>query len=166
MERDRVYFAHTINCYGTDLEKKLLELIRNFFGEKTDVENPNQPHHQEGYKTWKEMYKDHPVKSGMDYFYEMVLPKCNKCICQTFLDGKWGAGVAHEAAFFIARNQPVWVIEPLTLEIRRISRKEKKMILENNPNLVLSIEQTRTRIWGQGGIPYTKKVPYEQAHLV
>ncbi len=64
----RIYFAHTVNSYNTDLEKELLGLIKDFFG--TEIENPNQPHHQVGYNTWKKEYQGHPTKSGMSYFYE------------------------------------------------------------------------------------------------
>jgi len=165
MKRERIYFAHTVNSYNTDLEQELLKLCRDFF-KGIDVENPNQPHHQKGYRTWKERYKNHPYKSGMTYFYEKVLPKCNKCVCQIFLDGKWGAGVAHEAAFYIKKNQPVWVIEPKTREIRLITEEEKSLIANNDSALVLSIEETRARIWGDRKPYVDKPVPYEQAHLV
>lgn len=160
---ERIYFAHPVNVYNTDLEKKMVELIQDFF--KAAVENPNQPHHQKGYRTWKEKYQGHPTKSGMTYFYEMVLPSCDGCCCQIFLDGKWGAGVANEALFFIKKDQPVWVVDPKTEKIRLITVEEKELILTNNPSLVLSIEETRFRTWG-GGEPYKKSFPYEQAHLI
>lgn len=163
MTENRIYFAHTVNSYNTDLEGELLSVIQDFL--KTEIENPNQPHHQEGYKTWKKKYENHPTKSGMTYFYEMVLPKCNMCVCQIFLDGKWGAGVANEAAFFIKKNQPVLVIEPKTHEIRELTQEEKDLIINNDPVLVLSIENTRLRTWG-GDTPYVDKVPYGRAHLV
>jgi len=164
-KKDRVYFAHPVNVYDTDLEKELLKLIQDFFGPGVEIENPNQPHHQVGYKTWKEKYKDHPTKSGMTYFYEIVLPGCNMCVCQVFLDGKWGAGVANEAAFYIKKGQPVWMIEPKTHKIRLLTVQERDLIVKNDPILVLSIEETRCRTWGRGE-PYKNKVPYEQSHLV
>ena len=160
---ERIYFAHTVNSYSTDLEKELVKLINDFFG--TEIENPNQPHHQVGYKTWKEKYRGHPTKSGMTYFYEIVLPDCDACVCQIFLDGKWGAGVANEALFFIKKEQSVWVINPKTHEIRPITAGEKDLIVKNDPSLMLSIEETRFRVWG-GSEPYKKAVPYEQAHLL
>jgi len=160
---DRIYFAHTVNSYNTDLERRLLMLIQNFFG--VEIENPNQPHHQLGYRAYKIKYEDHPTKSGMDYFYEEVLPRCNMCICQIFLDRKWGAGVAHEAAFFLALDQPVWIIDPDTHKIRLITEEEKELILDKDPSLVLSIEETRFRIWG-GKEPYSEAVPYGRAHLL
>ena len=140
-----------------------MELIRDSF--ETEVENPNQPHHQVGYREFKEKYQGHPTKSGMTYFYELVLPECYGCVCQIYLDGKWGAGVAHEAAFYIKKGEPVWVIEPGTTNIRPLKPEEEILIAQNDPSLVLTIEETRFRIWGHGE-PYKKALPYEEAHLV
>ncbi len=160
----KIYFAHTVNSYDTDLEKEQLSLTKKFFGVR--IENPNQPHHQKGYATYKERYKDHPTKSGMTYFYEEVLPGCDMCVCQIFLDGKWGAGVAHEAIFFLERGQPVWVIQPSDNKIRRLTTEEENMLISKNDSILLSIEETRFRIWG-GKEPYQEKaIPYEKAHLL
>ncbi len=159
--KERIYFAHTVNIFGSILEAELLLQVRDFFS-SMEIENPNQPHHQEGYRTWKEKFKDDPQKSGMTYYYECVLPDCSACVCQIYLDGKWGAGVANEALFFIKKNQLVWVIEPSTGKIRLLTPEEKNLIVKNDPFLVLSIEETRARIKESDGKP----IPYEQAHLI
>lgn len=162
--KELIYFAHTINIFGSILEAEMLLQIGKFFN-SMEIENPNQPHHQEGYRTWKERFKDDPQKSGMTYYYECVLPDCSACVCQIYFDGKWGAGVAHEAAFFIKKNQPVWLIEPGVRDIRLLTPEEKTLIANNDTSLVLSIEETRARI-KEGGLPDGKPIPYERAHLI
>jgi hypothetical protein len=159
----RIYFAHPVSVYNTPLEKELIELIQYLFA--VEVENPNQLHHQKGYATFKEKYKNHPTKSGMTYFYEVVLPSCDSCVCQVYLDGKWGAGVAHEALFFLKKNLPIWIIDPNSKKIRSLSAEEKESITNNNPAIILSIEDTRLRT-REGGKPDGKIIPYEQAHLI
>lgn len=123
----RLYFGHPVNSYNTELEGQLLRRIADFLHD-WEIENPNQPHHQEGYKHWKEK-----TGKGMDYFVKEVLPSCQGGIFLTFRDGAWGAGVYMEAEFYAKQGQPVWsithngcivkvdlsTIQPLTIEETR-----------------------------------------------
>lgn len=161
-----IYFAHPVNVYNTELERGILAMLMHAFP-GVEIENPNQPHHQEGYRAWKKRYEGHLTKSGMNYFYEIVLPGCDSVAALPFLDDKWGAGVAGETIFFIERNQPAWVVDsnPPWLGIRKLTKKEEHLLITKDPSLVLGIEETRFRTWGRGE-PYITMVPFEQAHHV
>jgi hypothetical protein len=87
------YFAHPISDYGTGFEEKLVEALQRF---GLTIENPNQPHHQEGY-----------AKDGMDYFLDRVLPACDGCVFLPFPGGLIGSGVAMEVEHFLLRGQRV-----------------------------------------------------------
>ena len=102
----RLYFGHPINTYGTAFEDELLSRIRASFPD-WEIENPNQPRHQEGYVEWKRTHG-----SGMRYYYERVLPDCHGGIFLPFRDGAWGAGVHGEAKFLSQADKPVWLISP------------------------------------------------------
>jgi hypothetical protein len=151
----RVYYAHPKNLYGTRFEKKTLKQIAYQFP-KTKIENPNQAHHQLKYDA-----------RGMDYFFDDVLPKCDACCCQIYLDGKWGSGVAAEAIFFLKKKQPVYLIDPQTIMIRPLTETEKALLLKKDPFLVLTIEQTKLRIRKKKRGKFCGRIiPYKKAHLV
>jgi hypothetical protein len=132
IKENSIYFAHPINFYNTDKERILMELIDLFFW-KYNLENPNQKHHQENYKFWKEK-----TGSGMKYYFDVVLPKMRAGIGVPFEDGMYGIGVFGELEFIFKKGNPIWEI---TLE-GRISE------IKNPSNLkVLSLEETRKRIY-------------------
>ena len=160
MEKLSLYFAHPVNVFNTKLEKEMIDLIQVSFGDAFKIENPNQKHHQENYKKWKEAWGN-----GMRYYFEIVLPQCYGCISMSFLDGKWGMGVAGEAEFYLKKNSPNWLIDVTKKNkvIRSLTPGEKKMVSEFNPKLVLSIEKTREYTWE---VLYKVFKPYEKAHLV
>lgn len=130
-----VYFGHPINTYNTELESKLLKKIEEYFSPDWEIENPNQKHHQEGYK-----------KHGMGYYLEKVLSKCKAGIFLPFRDGKWGAGVFKEAERLSELNCPIFMINPAGF-IQKIDIKNAK---------VLTIEETRVRIRDSKG----QRLPY------
>lgn len=177
MSRPKLYFAHPVNTYDTDLEKDMLSRLKRFFPEFY-IENPNQLHHQEEYMEWK---NNKPGKSGMDYFYEKVLAKCDAgTVGCPFLDGKLGAGVAGEMIYHLKKNKKIWIFKtPQLFKVRPINKGEKilllgwKAFLEHEDskelregignNLILSINDTRKRTW----IELYKTIrPFEKAHLV
>ena len=136
----KLYFGHPVNTYGTELEEKLLGAIAvAFVG--WEIENPNQPKHEEGYQRFKK-----ENGNGMLYFTEKVLPLCKSGIFLPFRDGKWGAGVYKEAKYFADWNFPVWMINPLGII-------EYTYLQEIHP---LSVEETRERVRAADGaiIPY------------
>ena len=137
----KIYFGHPINTYDTDLEKKLLLQIHIAFPGLV-LENPNQDHHQKGYRLWKELYGH-----GMSYYYQEVLPKCVAGIFLPFRDGKWGAGVLGEAEILASLGRPIFEITNDGV-IREINN------LQDIPSL--TIDETRQRIRTKEGeiIPY------------
>lgn len=104
--KEKIYFGHPINTYNTELEKFLLDEIRRFFPQ-SDIENPNQPIHQEGYMAYKKTQGN-----GMEYYFKEVLPSCSGGIFLPFRDGLFGAGVWGEAEFLSASSRPLWKINP------------------------------------------------------
>ncbi len=158
---EKIYFAHPVNLYGESLEEAFLRFIAYCLteGNLAAIENPNQPHHQEGYRN-----------RGMDYFFDEVLPKCKGgCVALPFLDGRMGLGVAGEAKWFLERSMPVWIVEPfhplnvLLFKVRPLSGDEGVRLLQDDPQLVVPHEETRLRTWT---VYNRKKRPYELAHLV
>ena len=126
-----LYFGHPINFYNTPKEVELIRVISAQFPQYA-IENPNQPHHQQGYQKWKA-----EKGNGMRYYFEEVLPGMAAGVFLTFADGMFGKGVFGEAEFISARGNPIWEIN-LEGQIRAMMLDTQRM---------LTIEQTRERIY-------------------
>lgn len=173
-----LYFAHPINIYNTPLEESAVQLIKRELP-GVIVENPNQPQHARGYEEWKKRSEDQRTQRGMGYFFEVVLPACNGCSAMPFLDGKIGAGVAGEVAFYVERGEVVYCVELEKKSVRLFADRERRLIAgwakmrltapsseawqETGNEIVLSISETRLRTWR---VYNREKRPYEEAHLV
>ncbi len=173
-----LYFAHPVNTYNTPLEERAIRLLERFFP-TARIENPNQPHHAAAYQEYKKKQEDQRTGRGMRYFFDVVLPACNGCGAMPFLDGKIGAGVAGEAAHFIEKGQPVYMVEAEKESVRLFTKEEARQILDwsnmrtvskssdewlrTGNEVVSSIEETRLRTWR---IYNRERRPYEEAHLV
>ncbi|MCK9351277.1 MAG: hypothetical protein WCT49_04445 [Candidatus Paceibacterota bacterium] len=131
----KLYFAHPINTYGTELEKELLVKITDAFPD-WEIENPNQEKYRLGYEAW---VKEHG--RGMEYFYRQVLPGCAGCIVLPFRDGMWGAGVFGEARRFNECACPLWIIT--------FDGNIKTAGID--PSLALSVKETVERIRDEEG---------------
>jgi hypothetical protein len=129
--KPRIYFGHTVDIYNTPKEQELVERIQRELPQY-EIENPNQPHHGEGYKRYTAQ-----TGRGMNYFFQEVLPSMEAGVFQPFADGKFGAGVFGEAKFLAERGKPLWEI---TLE-------GKVSSLELDPARALSVEETRARVY-------------------
>ena len=127
----KIYFGHPVSVYNTPEEKKLISIIEEIFPH-FEVENPNQPHHAQGYQDWKKQ-----KGNGMLYYYEKVLPFMSAGVFLPFEDGMWGAGVFNEAEFLQEQQKSVYEID-YSGEISRI-------IVD--PSKKLSIEETRARVY-------------------
>ncbi|MFC1757054.1 hypothetical protein ACFLZC_02790 [Patescibacteria group bacterium] len=178
--KNKIYFAHPVNTYGTPLEEMMIIIIQETFPGFV-IENPNQEKHRIGYAKWKEKYENHVVKSGMNYFYDEVLADCEAgTVAMPFADMRFGAGVASETIYTIKKDRNVYLIETPNLDNIRdfteveigtmlqwekvrdsATSKEERDAVENK--LVLSIAHTRLRTWTEYMV--TKR-PYEDAHLV
>lgn len=168
----RIYFAHPVNVYDTELEWQMLKVIQEAFPDVA-IENPNQSHHQIGYAEWKKRLEgDKTKQGGMSYYYDVVLPECDSCVGMPFLDGKFGAGVAGEMKFFLNKNQSVFYIFPeipFVLEDTRIAalaQTERTKLFSDHMQMVLGVEETRARTWIRPGEYNKTKRPYEDAHRV
>ncbi len=142
----KVYFGHPVNTYNTELEEHLLTVLPRLFPGSV-IENPNQPHHQDGYQRYKR-----ERRSGMPYFYEEVLPLCDEGVFLPFGDGAWGAGVYGEAQFLFDRGKKVWVI----LNRAFWEHGATMLLVQTLDNVtVLTPEETRLRVYGPEGMrPY------------
>ena len=62
------YFDRFVGSFRGVKERELVEIIQREFPEY-HLENPNQSHHQENYRLWKE-----ELGNGMKYYFDIVLP--------------------------------------------------------------------------------------------
>ncbi len=130
MTLPKIYFGHTIDIYNTPKEQELVERIQRELPQ-FEVENPNQPIHEQGYQTYK------IAGNGMKYYFEKVLPSMDAGIFQPFADGKFGAGVFGEAAFLHGQGKPIY----------EISLEGKIASMELDASRALTVEQTRERVY-------------------
>lgn len=136
----KLYFAHPINTYGTDLERDLLVAITFKFPDH-EIVNPSDQIHKD---MVAKMRADDPRANVMPYFIELV-ESCNDAVVLPFGDGRWGAGVWAEADQIHWKGGSVWVINPTNHFVTYVSKVR------------LSVEETRARIRNPDG---TTK-PYE-----
>jgi hypothetical protein len=130
-EKARIYFGHPVNFYNIPKELELIKIIEKEFP-LFIVENPNQPHHQEGYQRYKR-----ETGKGMDYYFREVLPKMAVGIFLPFEDGKFGAGVFGEAEFLYNREKLIYEIN--------LDGKTNPLSLDFSKKL--SIDETRKRVY-------------------
>ncbi len=130
-ERPLMYFGHPINFYNTPKEADLVRIIEARFPEYA-LENPNQRHHQQGYVDWKAQ-----KGNGMQYYFQIVLPKMDAGIFLCFEDRMFGFGVFGEAEFIAQRGNPIWEID--------VEGNITTMRLDTNR--LLTIEETKKRIY-------------------
>lgn len=184
-KQDVLYFAHAVNAYDTPYETAAIALISETFP-RADIENPNQPHHQEGYVAYQERTaKNRDDHKGMSYFYDEVLPNCTGCVSMPFLDGRFGLGVAGETKQCLENGLPTygifpsnknasplqlsdWVADPLNglFVIRPFTNPERDEFLATDKEgsvLVVGHQETRLRTWFVYG---RERRPYEIAHEV
>lgn len=136
-----IYFAHPVNYYvggklntHGDTETRLINTISDRFPQ-LNVYNPNQLHNQENYKIWKE-----ETGSGMDYFFDIILPRMQSGIVLPFEDGMISAGAFGEVEYLKNNEKPIWEINEsgIIIPIKYLESDRK-----------LSIEETRGRIYSE-----------------
>ncbi|MBR9702661.1 hypothetical protein GOV10_01370 [Candidatus Woesearchaeota archaeon] len=126
-----IYFGHPINFYNTPIEGRLVDAIHDHFI-MCLVENPNLPEHDAGYKCYRA-----GGRRGMDYFFAEVLPYMDAGIFLPFEDGLFGKGVYGEAQWLVDNDKPIYQID--------VRGNISDLLL--NPNLCLSVEDTRARVY-------------------
>lgn len=123
----RVYFAHPMSTYNTDLEQKCLERIHKKFPDY-EIVNPNGRVHQEACRL-----------TSMEYF-KLLVDYCDVVVALPYADGKYGAGVAYEMQMAFQRRKPVYrtdgksialenffKVRPLTIE--ETSKRNREGVL-------------------------------------
>lgn len=120
--RLRCYFAHHVPDYGTQREA---DAIATISAAGFEVDNPNQPEHDAGYRA-----------HGMDYFLGRVAT-CDALAFQRFSTGEIGAGVGKEIGKAVELRMPVYeVVEDILNPI------DGGAVIDD----VLSIDETRAMI--------------------
>lgn len=124
----KIYLAHPVTDYGTQRQANALADLRKFYDEqwpqvKMEIENPDQPHHQEGY-----------YKEGMDYF-KRIVESCDRLAFMRFPDGSIGAGVGREIRWALTSCFAVYELFNGWL-----------YQAQNMPTPILTVEQTRATI--------------------
>jgi len=136
-----IYFAHPINYYmgskfnvHEDKEVELIGFINKKFPEY-NVFNPNQEFNQDNYVLWKR-----ETGNGMNYYFDVILPKMEAGVGLSFDDGMFGAGVYGEIERLMVSGKPVFesredgvIISLDCLEQdRRLSVKDTQKRVYNN----------------------------------
>lgn len=89
----KIYYAHCIAIYKTPQEiRDIVTLEKLGF----EVENPNRPEHDAGYRA-----------QGMDYFLRFA-DECDAIAFRAMPDGAIPAGVAKEISMFVQLGKPVF----------------------------------------------------------
>lgn len=99
-----MYFGHDPSTYDTDLERALLAAIAATFPSYT-VENPNQPHHLEGYHRWRQMTGD-----GREYYRRIILPRMDAGVFLASASGLLSADTYADATWFDRHRKPTYLI--------------------------------------------------------
>jgi len=129
-DKNYLYFAHQVDLFNTKKEEELVKTLEEVFPEY-EIYNPNQEHNQENYKLWKE-----ETGSGMNYYYDVILPHIDAGAYISFQDGMIGAGAFHEMEYLFREDKPIWEID-WNHDIEKIN------FLDYSRKL--SIEETRAR---------------------
>jgi hypothetical protein len=130
-EKKMMYFGHPINTYNTLMEEKAIAILGILFPEY-EIENPNQPHHQEGYQRYNKTHG-----RGMTYYEEEVLINMSAGAFLTFDDGMLGAGVYFEAEDINENGNPIFEINLEGVVVELVLDKSRK----------LSVPETKKRVY-------------------
>jgi len=91
----RVYYAHAICLYGSEIEKKQLMLIRTRFKDAEIINPANYPDH------------------SMDFYLRLV-DKCNIVVFSCLL-GKVTSGVGKEVNYALNKGKDVYMLNEVNL---------------------------------------------------
>lgn len=123
MSKDLIYWAKPVNLFNTELEGELENILGTWFG-TSNIIDPNQRVHADGYEEYKSRYGD-----GMMYYRDKVLPMAEGGVIATSLwSNKFTAGVAQEFDFiknFMKR--PGYLLYPQKRELVTATSIPKSM---------------------------------------
>ncbi|SFB52474.1 hypothetical protein SAMN03159496_04653 [Rhizobium sp. NFR07] len=124
----RIYLAHPVTDYGTERQAAAIAALRKYWAEERstqplEIENPDQPRHQDGYD-----------REGMDYF-KKVVESCDRLAFMRFTDGSIGAGVGREIRWGLLSCFAVYELFDGWL-----------YHVQYMPTPILTVEQTRAKL--------------------
>ena len=132
----KIYFGHSRMTYGTEMEKKAIEIIKKYYP-GCEIVNPNIPEHQEG--CLKYLGGDFTPGEEMKYFLDLTEPCDVGCFLQ-YYRGRWSAGSAAECNHMGMGRKPVFEID---------LSKESLIEIEKVVH-ALSFEETREKLHDAG----------------
>lgn len=137
----KIYFAHPITTYGTQVEQDVLDAIKRWVGADTEVVNPNQLVHQENYRS---LFVDVDTRARAFEYFLYLARQCNFCVFLPFEDRLIGSGVAAEIQTFFDRfGTEARVYEWIPVDNHFRMRHQDYFA---TPGRVLTVEETRKRI--------------------
>ncbi len=110
----KIYYAHGLYLYDTEQEERDIGTLHDLGFE---VENPNQPKHQENYDKM----------GGMAYFEEVVRA-CDALAFRAYPDLNIGAGCYKEIVWAMRDNKPIIEL-PSVIFRRKLSIDETREYL-------------------------------------
>jgi len=113
MEKLKAYYAHPVILFGSKLQEKDIESIKDAGFE---IVNPSDKEKQEGY-----------IKYGMDYFKDLV-KESNVVFFRSFFDGSIGQGVYKEINWAIEEGKPIFEM-PRRIKNRELSIEDTREVL-------------------------------------
>ena len=147
--RTSFYFAHPVTMYDTPVERAMEQRFRSQ-RPGTEVENPNQPHHSEGYK-----------QGGMDYFVQLC-DRQDGVFFAPFSEGSLGAGVYKEVESFLKRGAPAFQYQPQTRDFKQVGAPEVaalKVLKVDDSRAQLKLER---QLAADGQSPYADLATYDR----
>lgn len=132
-ENPTIYFAHPVNIYNTDIEKKCIELINQKF-KNCIIINPGDDYYQNDFKG----YREKNPENYMIYFKNLV-EGCSIIVYLPFRDGMIGAGVWYEIHQLSNFVDSIYEINLIDNDINNVS-------IDYVDQHKLSIDETRIRI--------------------
>jgi|SRR3989344_3180710 len=135
-EPESLYLALPRNIFNTPFEEYICELTSCVKG--AEFESSNQP------------------KGRPPHLRDQMRKSCGETLALPCPDGKLGFDVAEEIKFFIENKLPCFVVllppdmyamqTPGNITIRPMTEEEKFRVLRNDPDFVLSRDETIHRI--------------------
>ena len=98
-----IYYAHCVQLYGSEQEKRDISTLTNM---GFNVLNPNHPDHAAQFEKYK-----------MEYFTDQLIPTCDALAFRSLPSGELTAGVAVEVQ--AALDNDLSVIELPSLALRK-----------------------------------------------
>ncbi len=100
----KIYFAHPISYYNTQMEIDAISKISKYFGSDYEIINPGNKEIQFAFEKYK--------KENVDYmsFFTEIINECDLIVCMEFWTGEIGAGVQYEAEAMNRKGGFIYII--------------------------------------------------------